>query len=90
MTRLSVEKIIVPLEGELALEPSVRPENKITEALKVMLKNDLKQIVVSKKGTVLGMIRLEDALKQVGLDGGLKTKEPKSVVIHGRKIVVEE
>jgi hypothetical protein len=36
------------------------------------------------------MIRLEDALKKVGLEGGLKSKEKRSVVIQGRKITLDK
>jgi len=90
MKRLSVEKIIVPLEKDIPPEPFVRPEDRITEALEVMLTNDIKRIAVMKDDAVLGMIRLEDALKRVGLDGNLKTQETQSVVIHGRKIVVDK
>jgi signal-transduction protein with cAMP-binding, CBS, and nucleotidyltransferase domain len=34
-----------------------------------MLKNDLRRIAVTNRGMVVGMIRLEDALKKVGLQG---------------------
>ena len=90
MGKLSVEKIVVPLEKELPPEPFVRPQDRITDALEVMLKNDLKRIAVKKGTDVIGMIRLEDALKQVGLEGNLNKEETQSVVIHGRKIVVDK
>jgi CBS domain-containing protein len=90
MPRLSVEKIVVPIRGEIPLKPSVRPDDRITEALEVMLKNDLKQIAVARGDEVLGMIRLEDALNTVGLARGIKPKGAPSLVIHGRKIVLEE
>jgi len=90
MARLSVEKIIVPIRGEIPLKPSVGPDDRITEALEVMLKNDLKQIAVARGDEVLGMIRLEDALNTVGLARGIKPKGAPSLVIHGRKIVLDE
>ncbi|MBW1675876.1 MAG: CBS domain-containing protein [Deltaproteobacteria bacterium] len=89
MKRLAVEEIIIPIKEDVGLKPSVGPEDRITEALEVMLKNDLKRIAVSSGKEVLGMITLEDALKQVGLEGDLKSKESRSVIIHGRRIVVE-
>ena len=89
MKRLAVEEIIIPIEEEVALKPSVGPEDRITEALEVMLKNDVKRIAVTQGSEVLGMITLEDALKQVGLEGDLKSKGGRSVIIHGRKISVE-
>ena len=90
MRRLGVQEIIIPMENDIAPKPSVSPEDKITDAIEVMLKNDLKQIAVRRGSTVLGMIRLEDALKQVGLEGDMKSKGSRSVVIHGRRIVLEE
>jgi signal-transduction protein with cAMP-binding, CBS, and nucleotidyltransferase domain len=90
MKRLAVEAIIVPVEGEVALKPSVGPEDSITDAMEVMLKNDLKRIAVTRGDQLLGMIRLEDALKKVGLEGGLKSKEKRSIVIQGRKITLDK
>ncbi len=72
------------------MKPSVGPEDRITKALEVMLKNDLKQIVVADGDAVLGMIRLEDALNTVGLARGIKPKGAPSLVIHGRKILLDE
>ena len=90
MKRLTVEGIIVPITDGVALKPRVGPEDRITEALEVMLKNDLKRIAVTRGDKVLGMIRLEDALKQVGLDGNLKSKGSRSIIIHGRRIIVND
>ena len=89
MKRLAVEEIIIPIEEGVALKPTVSPQDRITEALEVMLKNDVKRIAVTREKEVLGMITLEDALKQVGLEGDLKSTGSRSVIIHGRKIVVE-
>jgi signal-transduction protein with cAMP-binding, CBS, and nucleotidyltransferase domain len=89
MGKLSVAKIVVPVEKDLLSEPFVRSDDRITDALEVMLKNDLRRIAVKKDGEICGMIRLEDALKQVGLEGNLNKDETQSVVIHGRKIVVD-
>lgn len=90
MKRLAVEAIIIPIEDGVALKPCVGPEDRVTEALEVMLKNNLKRIAVIRGKEVLGMIRLEDALKQVGLEGNLKSKGSRSVIIHGRKIILDE
>jgi CBS domain-containing protein len=90
MKRLAVEAIIIPIDEGVALKPCVSPEDRITEALEVMLKHDLKRIAVIHGNKVLGMIRLEDALKKVGLEGNLKSRGKRSIVIHGRKIMVDE
>ncbi len=90
MKKLSVEAIIRPKDEGMPSKPSVRPEDRITEAIEIMLKNDLKRLVVTRKDKVVGMITLEDALKKVGLEGNLKSKEPRSIVFQGRRIVLEE
>ncbi len=86
---LAVETIIIPIKEGIPLKPCVGPEDRITDALEVMLKNDLKQIAVVQEDVVLGMINLEDALKKVGLEGDLKPRGKYSIVVHGRKIIVE-
>jgi len=90
MRKLSVQEIVIPIEDDVAPKPCVSPEDKITDAIEVMLKNDLKQIAVRRENRVLGMIRLEDAFKEIGLEGGVKLKTKRSVVVHGRKIIVNE
>lgn len=90
MKRLSVKAIIIPIEEEVGLKPSVGPEDRITEALEVMLKNDLKRVAVTRGNEVVGMIRLEDALEKVGLEGNLKSKRRRRAVIHRRRIIVDE
>jgi CBS domain-containing protein len=89
MKKLAVETIIIPVEQGLSLEPSVAPGDRITEALEVMLENDVKRIAVAQGDKVVGMITLKDALEQVGLGKGTKPKGPKSLVVQGRKIVVD-
>ncbi len=90
MKKLSVEGIIIPIKEEVPLEPSVGPDDRITEAIEVMLKNDLKRLAVTRKDKVVGMITLEDALKKVGLEGNLKSKGPRSIVVQGRRILLEK
>ena len=90
MGRLTVESVMVPVEKGVGSEPSVERYDKITDALEVMLKNNRKRIAVRSKREVIGMIRLDDALKALGLEGDLKTKKKQSIVIHGRKITIEK
>ncbi len=85
-----VETIIVPIEEDVLPKPCVGPEDSITDAIEVMLKNDLKRIAVTQGGRLLGMIRLEGALKKVGLEGDLESKAKRSIVIQGRKIILDE
>ncbi|MDY6990104.1 MAG: hypothetical protein SWQ30_18845 [Thermodesulfobacteriota bacterium] len=88
MKKLVVEAIIIPIEEGVALEPSVGPEDRITEAIEIMLKNDLKRIAVARGNKLMGMIRLQDAFKQIGLEGGPTSPKKRSLVIQGHKITV--
>jgi predicted transcriptional regulator len=90
MRKLAVNTIVIPMKEGVSLTPSVAPGDRITEALEVMLENDLKCIAVVHGNQVVGMITLEDALKKVGLEKGKTPKRPQSLVVHGRKIVVEK
>jgi predicted transcriptional regulator len=63
MKKHEVKDIIVSIDKNLAAEPSVAEKDNITEAIEVLLNNNLKQIAVTRKDAVIGMIRLEDALK---------------------------
>jgi len=88
MKKHEVKEIIVPIDKNLSIKPSVAAEDSITEAIEILLNNDLKQIAVTRKDAVVGMIRLEDALKTIGLEGDLKTKGTRVIVVQGRKIVI--
>ncbi|MDY6954012.1 MAG: CBS domain-containing protein [Thermodesulfobacteriota bacterium] len=88
MKKLAVEAIIVPMEEGVAPAPSVGPEDRITEAIEIMLKNDVKRIAVTKGNKLMGMIKLQDAFKQIGLEGGPASKKKRHLVVHGHKITV--
>lgn len=90
MKKLAVKTIVIPMAPGLSPNPAVVPEDRITDALEVMLENDLKHIAVVQDKEIVGMITLEDALKMVGLKQGKTAKRPQSLVVHGRKIVVEK
>ena len=90
MEKLHVKEIILLMDENLSTRPSVSVEDKITDAIEVMLKNDLERIAVTSKDKILGMIRLEDALKVVGLEDDLKKRAAKIIITHGRKIIIEQ
>lgn len=90
MKRLTVGSVMVSIEEGVGLKPSIGPEEKITDALELMLKNNLKRIAVARQNEIMGMVRLEDALKALGLEEELKSKNRRSVVVHGRKITWEK
>ncbi|MFH1672367.1 MAG: CBS domain-containing protein [Pseudomonadota bacterium] len=89
MKKHGVNEIIVPIEANLAIKPSIAAEDKITDAIEIMLKNDLNRIAVMQENRVMGMIRLEDAMKKIGLEGDLKAQRAKIVVRQGRKFIID-
>ena len=75
MEKLKVKEITLLMDENLSTRPSVSVEDKITDAIEVMLKNDLDRIAVTSKDKILGMIKLEDALKVIGLEDALKKRQ---------------
>ncbi len=90
MEKLKVKDITLLMDENLSIRPSVSVEDKITDAIEVMLKNDLDRIAVTSKDKILGMIKLKDALKVIGLEDDLKKKAAKIIIRHGRKIIIEQ
>ncbi|MBT9438386.1 MAG: CBS domain-containing protein [Deltaproteobacteria bacterium] len=90
MEKLKVKDITLLMDENLSIRPSVSVEDKITDAIEVMLKNDLDRIAVTSKDKILGMIKLKDALKVIGLEDDLKKKAAKIITRHGRKIIIEQ
>ena len=86
--RLSVVSIITPMEKDVPLQPSVGPGDPITHAVELMLKKNLRRIAVIEETRPIGMISLDDALKKLGLEKGLKSKGQRAVVFQGRKFIV--
>ncbi|MEA1900457.1 MAG: CBS domain-containing protein [Thermodesulfobacteriota bacterium] len=89
MEKLKVKDITLLMDKNLSIRPCVSVEDKIMDAIEVMLKNDLDRIAVTSKDKILGMIKLKDALKVIGLEDDLKKKAAKIIIRHGRKIIIE-
>ena len=90
MEKLKVKDITLLMDENLSIRPSVSVEDKVTDAIEVMLKNDLDRIAVTNKDKILGMIKLKDALKVIGLEDDLKKSAAKIITTHGRKIIIEQ
>ncbi|MCU0539460.1 MAG: hypothetical protein MUF46_06175 [Desulfobacterales bacterium] len=73
MTSRSIDLIMRPCSEELPLEPSVGLGEKITRAIEVMVSHNLQHIVVVRNRRAVGMIRLEDAFREIGLQLPLKS-----------------
>jgi len=67
MRRRKVDEILLPYENGVPLEPSVRIGDKIITAIELMVSNNLRQVSVVRNQRPIGMIRLEDAFKKIGL-----------------------
>ena len=63
-----VEEILLPFRADVAVHPSVSARDKITFAIELMLNNNLKYIAVLRGKQPIGIVRLEDAFKSLGLE----------------------
>lgn len=68
MPSRNIDPIIRPCTEGLPLEPSVGLGEKITRTIEVMVSHNLKRIAVVRNRRAVGMIRLEDAFKEIGLE----------------------
>lgn len=59
--------ILLPYSGRLPLEPAVSAEDRITRAIELMVEHDLSCMAVVRNGRPIGMVRLGDAFKALGL-----------------------
>jgi|GEM_PF-3310152 len=48
--------------------PRVDPEEKVADVVQLMLSKNLKEIGVERDGETIGKVKLEDLLKEMGLD----------------------
>jgi CBS domain-containing protein len=67
MRRTRVEEILQPYQDGLALQPSVKVGDKIIHAIELMVRSNVKCIAVLKNQRPVGMVRLEDAFRKIGL-----------------------
>jgi hypothetical protein len=67
MRRRKVDEILVPYEDGVPLDPSVTIGDRIITAIELMVGKNLKQIAVVRNQRPVGMVRLEDAFRKIGL-----------------------
>lgn len=72
-----VSEIIIPCQTDLPGRPAVDINAKLSDTLKLMVRLGLKQIAVIHKNSLVGMIRLEDAFRELGLQEAM----PKDTVL---------
>jgi CBS domain-containing protein len=68
MASCKIDPIIRPCAADLPLEPSVGIGEKITRAIELMVNHNLNRIAVVRNRRAVGMIRLEDAFHEIGLE----------------------
>jgi hypothetical protein len=56
-----------PFQGCVPLHPSVSTDERITRAIELMVRFNLKCIVVTRGARPIGMIHLADAFRELGL-----------------------
>lgn len=69
-----VNEIILPYRKDIPVIFSVTPEDRLTYAVALMVTNNLRNIAVIRNDRPVGMIRLKDALKNLGLQLPDKSK----------------
>ena len=70
MKACQVKTVLRPYSPGVCLDHAVQPEDRLTQAVKTMLSLGTKRIAVIRNGRPIGIIRLEDALARLGLQGG--------------------
>ena len=67
METIKVKTILLPYRKETPTDYTVTPEDKVISAVELMVNHNMKMIAVVRNGRPIGMIRLEDAFKKLGL-----------------------
>ena len=67
MKTRTVAAIMQPFQGGVPLHPSVTTDERITRAIELMVSFNLKCIAVTRGTRPIGMIRLADAFRELGL-----------------------
>jgi len=67
MRKQKVEDIIIPYNRSVPSRPSVTTGDEITHAIELMVNHNLKCIAVVSNNRPVGMVRLGDAFRKMGL-----------------------
>lgn len=67
MEKKKVEDILLPYQRGVPLVPSMSPGDEITRAIEVMVHHELTCIAVVRNNRAIGMIRLKDAFRKIGI-----------------------
>ena len=67
MERKKIDEILLPYKEGIPLHPRVRISDRIIHAVELMVNNNMTYIAVIKNNRPIGMLRLEDAFRKLGL-----------------------
>ncbi|MHC1729643.1 MAG: CBS domain-containing protein [Syntrophobacteraceae bacterium] len=70
MRSMRLIDIVLPLSQDIVIDPNVDLHDPLTHAIEMMVSYNLQQIVVVSKGFPIGIVRLADAFKKIGLQKG--------------------
>ncbi len=73
METIKVKTILLPYRKGTPTNYTVTPEDKVIHAVELMLEKNIKSVSVVRSGRPIGMVCLEDALKELGLNVDFKT-----------------
>jgi len=71
MRQKKVVEIVVPYPEGMAFHPAVALNDRIIDAIELMVNHGLHTVAVVRNNRPVGMIRLEDAFRELGLKGPL-------------------
>jgi len=63
----NVDEILQPYEEGVPLDPCVEMGERIIDAIRIMVANNVKCLAVTINKRPVGMVRLDDAFRKVGL-----------------------
>jgi CBS domain-containing protein len=72
MKTRTVTAIMQPFQGSVPIHPSVTTDERITRAIELMVRFNLNCIAVTRGARPIGMIRLADAFRELGLQEAKK------------------
>ncbi|MEJ5358724.1 MAG: hypothetical protein WHT06_08615 [Desulfobacterales bacterium] len=64
----TVDSILLPCPEDLPLTPSVAAGERIARAIELMISHNVDRIAVVQGRRAIGMVRLEQAFKEIGLE----------------------
>ena len=74
MRKRTVAEIVLSYKDGIPLNPYVTMDDRMVDAIELMVKNNLKTIAVVRNKRPVGMVYLEDAFQKLGLQAQSKSE----------------